>query len=429
MTPDLQRLKTRIEQALNAHLPAHSDIAQPLVDAMRHAVLGGGKRIRPMLACAAAEAVGSTVDAALPPACALEFIHAYSLIHDDLPAMDDDELRHGLPATHVAFGEANAILAGDSLHSLAFKVVSTTPGLDPATRLRMIELLAEAAGWAGMAGGQCLDIAAEGMELDLPQLKALHAAKTGALIKVSVQLGALTRGVEDLDPHHLLALGEFGAKVGLAFQVVDDVLDVTQDSATLGKPRRFRRSTTEEHFPQDYGTGGIKHAGGAAGGRGYRGTGRDRSRLYVSGQSGRHGGKPLFLDWLEPCSQTQHAIRFGNGNAAQKGHTQQNFLRIRAFDNRTLNVVRGDTADGHFVQRQNIRDGGALGSLHHRHLPGFVVQAERFGLLLTHGYQRCASIHQKIRGMVIDSALDLVLSPAILVDAHRVFGGAGRSCC
>ena len=250
MSPDLQQLKVRIEHALAAHLPTHSNIAQPLVDAMRHAVLGGGKRIRPMLACAAAEAVGSSVESALPPACALEFIHAYSLIHDDLPAMDDDEMRHGLPATHVAFGEANAILAGDSLHSLAFQLVSTTPGLDAATRLRMIELLAAAAGWAGMAGGQCLDIAAEGLALELPQLKGLHAAKTGALIRVSVEMGALTRGLEELDPVHLQALGDFGAKVGLAFQVVDDVLDVTQDSDTLGKPAGSDEAHQKNTFPR-----------------------------------------------------------------------------------------------------------------------------------------------------------------------------------
>ena len=157
MTPELAALKQRIERALDETLPIRSDIAQPVTDAMRHSVLGGGKRMRPLLACSACEAVGGSEGDAMPAACAVEFIHAYSLIHDDLPAMDDDDLRHGLPSAHIAFGEANAILAGDSLHSLAFQTVASAAGLATDTRLKMIELLAQAAGWAGMAGGQCLD--------------------------------------------------------------------------------------------------------------------------------------------------------------------------------------------------------------------------------------------------------------------------------
>ncbi len=187
----LEDVKVIVEQALEQALPTQSGIAQPILDAMRHAVLGGGKRIRPMLTCATAAAFGAPISEALPAACAVEFIHAYSLIHDDLPAMDDDELRHGLPSAHVAFGEANAILAGDSLHSLAFQTIASSSHHDATTRLRMIELLSGAAGWAGMAGGQCLDIAAEGRDLSLTELQVLHGAKTGALIRVAVQMGAL----------------------------------------------------------------------------------------------------------------------------------------------------------------------------------------------------------------------------------------------
>jgi farnesyl diphosphate synthase len=250
MTPDLLALREQIGLALERHLPTTSRIAQPVTDAMRHAVLGGGKRVRPMLVCAAAEAVGASPSSALPMACAVEFIHAYSLIHDDLPAMDDDDIRHGLPSAHVKFGEANAILAGDSLHSLAFQTIAAAPDHSTATRLKMIELLAQAAGWAGMAGGQCLDIEAEGRQLGLSELQELHGAKTGALIRVSVQLGALCSESEDVNQEQFLLLSEFGDRVGLAFQVMDDVLDVTQTTERLGKPAGSDEALQKNTFPK-----------------------------------------------------------------------------------------------------------------------------------------------------------------------------------
>ena len=216
---------------------------------MRHSVLGGGKRLRPMLVCAANQACDGNVEAALPSACAIEFIHAYSLIHDDLPAMDDDDVRHGLPSAHIKYGEANAILAGDSLHSLAFQTIIKTDHLPPQTRVKMIELLAEAAGWAGMAGGQCLDIAAEGMVLSLNELKALHAAKTGALIRVGVQLGVLS-ALTDYDDPVFRDLSEYGDLIGLAFQVMDDVLDVTATTEQLGKPAGSDEELGKNTFPR-----------------------------------------------------------------------------------------------------------------------------------------------------------------------------------
>lgn len=250
MTPDLVALREQVNLALDHHLPKNSNIAQPVIDAMRHAVLGGGKRVRPMLVCGTADAVGVDISAALPVACALEFIHAYSLIHDDLPAMDDDDIRHGLPSAHIKFGEANAILAGDSLHSLAFQTIASAPGYSSATRLQMIDLLAQAAGWAGMAGGQCLDIEAEGRELGLAELQALHGAKTGALIRVSVQLGALCAEQDRVSKEQFLLLSEFGDRVGLAFQVMDDVLDVTQTTERLGKPAGSDEALEKNTFPK-----------------------------------------------------------------------------------------------------------------------------------------------------------------------------------
>lgn len=246
----LNELKAHIDTALDGFLPAYSQIAPAIIDAMRHGVLGGGKRMRPMLACAAAEACGGTWQSAIPAGCATELIHAYSLIHDDLPAMDDDELRHGLPSTHIAFGEANAILAGDSLHSLAFQIIANDQALGPATQVQMISLLAKAAGWAGMAGGQCLDIEAEGRALGLQQLHALHGAKTGALIKVAVQMGCLSAMGAEPDAQTFRCLGEYGDHIGLAFQVMDDILDLTQTTEQLGKPAGSDESLDKSTFPK-----------------------------------------------------------------------------------------------------------------------------------------------------------------------------------
>ena len=229
---DQEAIRAAIEDALSRHLPQRSPIAQGLIDAMRYAVLGGGKRFRPLLACAACLAFGGRLQDALAPACSVEFIHAYSLVHDDLPAMDDDELRRGAPSCHAAHGEATAILAGDALQALAFETLAAAPGAPAETRLSAIRVLAEASGWQGMAGGQCFDLASVGRHLSPADLRALHSAKTGALIAAAVRIGALFAGADA--PSAALA-GEFGEHIGLAFQIQDDILDATGDTNVLGK--------------------------------------------------------------------------------------------------------------------------------------------------------------------------------------------------
>jgi farnesyl diphosphate synthase len=204
-----------------------------LGDAMRYAVLDGGKRLRPLLVLAASEAVGGNAAAALRAACATELIHAYSLVHDDLPCMDNDVLRRGKPTVHVKFGEADALLAGDALQALAFELL--TPEGDevpPAMQAALCRLLARAAGSQGMAGGQAIDLASVGIALNEAQLREMHRLKTGALLQGSVEMGAACGPVA---PAALAALQNYGAAIGLAFQVVDDILDVTADSQTLGK--------------------------------------------------------------------------------------------------------------------------------------------------------------------------------------------------
>jgi geranylgeranyl diphosphate synthase type II len=248
MTPELQGLRATIEDALNHHLPNSSAIAQPVLDAMRYATLGGGKRIRPMLVCATCTGLGGALEDALAPACAVEFIHAYSLVHDDLPAMDDDDLRHGLPSNHIKFGEATAVLAGDALQALAFETVAKAPTSSDAVRLRAVQLLAEAVGWRGMVGGQSYDLESERKQLSLSELQTLHAAKTGALIKVAVQLGALF-GRPKLAPETYVLITEFASRVGLAFQVIDDVLDVTGSTEELGKPAGSDTSAGKSTYP------------------------------------------------------------------------------------------------------------------------------------------------------------------------------------
>ena len=231
MSAELDGLQAAIEDALLHFLPQRSPIAQALLEAMRYAALGGGKRFRPLLTCAACTAFGGRAEDALPPACAVEFIHAYSLVHDDLPAMDAAALRRGAPSCHAAHGEALAILAGDALQTLAFSTLAASAA--PAeTRLAAVGVLAEASGWRGMAGGQCFDLTSVGRALSLPDLHALHGAKTGALIAASVRLGALFANAGE-EPQALA--GAFGSRIGLAFQIMDDVLDVVGDSATLGK--------------------------------------------------------------------------------------------------------------------------------------------------------------------------------------------------
>jgi farnesyl diphosphate synthase len=204
-----------------------------LGEAMRYAVLGGGKRLRPLLVLAACEAVGGSPAAALRAACAVELIHAYSLVHDDLPCMDNDVLRRGKPTVHIQFGEAQALLAGDALQALAFELLTPEDGsVSPATQAVLCRMLAQAAGARGMAGGQAIDLASVGQPISSAQLHDIHRLKTGALLQVSVLMGAAC-GKPSAAAQR--ALSDYGAAIGLAFQVVDDVLDVTADSCTLGK--------------------------------------------------------------------------------------------------------------------------------------------------------------------------------------------------
>ncbi len=204
-----------------------------LGDAMRYAVLDGGKRLRPLLVMAACEAVGGNPRAALRVACAVELIHAYSLVHDDMPCMDNDVLRRGKPTVHVRFGEAQALLAGDALQALAFELLTPEDGsVDAATQAALCRMLAQAAGYQGMAGGQAIDLASVGRTLSSDALHEMHRLKTGALLQASVMMGAACGPAPAAAQ---AALRDYGAAVGLAFQVVDDILDVTADSATLGK--------------------------------------------------------------------------------------------------------------------------------------------------------------------------------------------------
>jgi farnesyl diphosphate synthase len=221
----------RIEQALSQWVVA--DAPAGLGEAMRYAVLDGGKRLRPLLVLAASEAVGGHDEAALRAGCAAELIHAYSLVHDDMPCMDDDVLRRGKPTVHVKFGQAQALLAGDALQALAFELLVPQPSTIPdRVQATLCRLLAKAAGHAGMAGGQAIDLASVGVALGERELREMHRRKTGALLEGSVMMGAACG-----DPGETAqrALQAYGAAVGLAFQVVDDILDVTADSATLGK--------------------------------------------------------------------------------------------------------------------------------------------------------------------------------------------------
>ena len=225
----------QVERALSRWVACPTAAPAPagLGDAMRYAVLDGGKRLRPLLVMAACEAVRGNPDAALRSACAVELIHAYSLVHDDMPCMDNDVLRRGKPTVHVRFGEAQALLAGDALQALAFEFLTPDDGsVDAATQARLCRMLAQAAGFQGMAGGQAIDLASVGLPLTSEELHDMHRLKTGALLQASVMMGARC-GAPSLAVQ--AALRDYGAAVGLAFQVVDDILDVTADSVTLGK--------------------------------------------------------------------------------------------------------------------------------------------------------------------------------------------------
>jgi len=246
--PVLQSLIVRAEQALGSVLPAENRPPLELHRAMRYAVLGGGKRLRPLLVYAAGHALGVDGPQLDAPACAVELIHAYSLVHDDLPAMDDDAMRRGRPTCHVVFGEAMAILAGDALQALAFEILAhdVHAGVDAARCVDMLRVLGRACGAEGMAGGQALDLAAVGRKLSLDELEHMHACKTGALIRTAVRLGALAAGAE---ANALEALDRYAYAVGLAFQVRDDILDVEGESAVIGKTAGKDAAADKPTFP------------------------------------------------------------------------------------------------------------------------------------------------------------------------------------
>jgi farnesyl diphosphate synthase len=222
---------TAVEQALSDWVPV--DAPAGLGEAMRYGVLDGGKRLRPLLVLAASQALGGHAEAALRAAVAVELIHAYSLIHDDMPCMDNDVLRRGKPTVHVRFGEAQAMLAGDAMQALAFEVLTPDASSVPLSlQARLVGLLARAAGESGMAGGQAIDLASIGQALRESELRDMHRRKTGALLQASVLMGAASG---EPSPQAWQALSDYGAAIGLAFQVVDDILDVTQASEVLGK--------------------------------------------------------------------------------------------------------------------------------------------------------------------------------------------------
>lgn len=223
--------RTRVEAALARVLPSGELPAGRLLEAMRYGALGGGKRLRALLAYASAEAVGAHVELADPAAVAVELIHAYSLIHDDLPCMDDDRLRRGKPTNHVVFGEATAMLAGDAMQPLAFAALTAMPA-SAEGRIRAVAELAQASGAAGMAGGQAIDLANVGRAMTIEALTEMHRLKTGAMVEAAVVLPALA---VEVDETTVASLRAFAQPLGLAFQIIDDVLDATADTATLGK--------------------------------------------------------------------------------------------------------------------------------------------------------------------------------------------------
>ena len=238
----------RIEQVLERCLTSSDSATARLHAAMRYSVLGGGKRLRPVLVYLAGEVLGAPLARLDAPAAAVELIHAYSLIHDDLPAMDDDDLRRGRPTCHRAFDEGTAVLAGDALQALAFAVLADgTAQMPDAERVRMLSVLARAIGTAGMAGGQAIDLEAVGRPLAADAIECMHRRKTGALIQASVELGALAAGVSAGPTAR--ALAEFGAEIGLAFQIQDDILDVTGETDVLGKLRGADAALGKPTYP------------------------------------------------------------------------------------------------------------------------------------------------------------------------------------
>lgn len=254
----LSSCQDRVERALDARLPPATQLPQKLHEAMRYTVLGGGKRMRPMLTYCTGKTLGIAPELLDGPACAVEFIHVYSLIHDDLPAMDDDDLRRGKATCHVAYDEATAILTGDALQTLAFQVLAHDPDITTSAekRLQMIDALARASGSQGMVGGQAIDLESVGRTLTLPELENMHIHKTGALIRASVQLATLT--IPDVQPDIAHKLDHYAKCIGLSFQVKDDILDEESDTATLGKTQGKDQDNDKPTYPALLGLQGAK---------------------------------------------------------------------------------------------------------------------------------------------------------------------------
>ena len=250
--------QNRVERALDERLPNELILPQRLHQAMRYSVLEGGKRMRPMLTYCAGKALGIAQEALDGPACAVEFIHVYSLIHYDLPAMDDDDLRRGKATSHVAYDEATAILAGDALQALAFEVLANDPSINatPEGRLKMIVALTKASGSQGMVGGQAIDLESVGRQLTLPELENMHIHKTGALIRASVTMATLAKS--DIDPQVATKLDNYAKCIGLSFQVKDDILDEESDTATLGKTQGKDKDNNKPTYPALLGMAGAK---------------------------------------------------------------------------------------------------------------------------------------------------------------------------
>lgn len=242
----LEALNQRLTQALDVRLPAATQHPARLHEAMRYAT-SGGKRLRPLIVYATAECLGLDLEKVDSAACAVELIHAYSLVHDDLPAMDDDDVRRGQPTVHKQFDEATAILVGDALQALAFQVLARDEGLRATQRLKMIEALAEAVGSRGMVGGQAIDLESEGKRLTLAELEALHVHKTGALMLACLRLACLAR--TEIAPAQFEALDRYGKCIGLAFQIQDDVLDIEGCTSTLGKTAGKDEASQKSTYP------------------------------------------------------------------------------------------------------------------------------------------------------------------------------------
>jgi geranylgeranyl pyrophosphate synthase len=245
----LESWRGRMERALASRLPQADQVPTRLHEAMRYSVLSGGKRVRPALLFATARTLGLGEDEVEAAACAVELVHVYSLVHDDLPAMDDDDLRRGRPTCHKAFDEATALLVGDALQPLAFQLLARDPALpaDPAIRLRLVAMLSEAIGTLGMTGGQAIDMAVQGMQLGIEQVEDMHSRKTGAVIRASVLMAA--ECVPSLDPERYARLARFAAAIGLAFQIQDDLLDLIGDVSTLGKATGADRERSKPTHP------------------------------------------------------------------------------------------------------------------------------------------------------------------------------------